>query len=178
MAVQTTAHTSNEHSFDRGSWLALGFVRIFTALCAALSTFLLAQPSDGCQLDASADPPAPFVACFGDWPTPLRPGDMVLSLNGWSAIDVYSFGLARTPPSPDWTASSTAIYVVLRDGAAVTLVVPTRRLGATGVLRVFSAALIRQLGLGDPILPVFLGSLVVFLLAPRADAAQNASSPS
>jgi len=170
MAVQTTTHTRSQRRFDRGSWLTLGFVLSFTALCAALSAFILALPGDGCQFDPSAEPPLPFQICYGDWPTPLRPGDKLLSVNGWSATDVDSLGFARTPPPPDWMARSEATYVVLRDGAAVTLVVPIRRLGAAGVLRAFGAGLIWQLG--NPILPVFLGSLVVFLLAPRAGAAR------
>jgi hypothetical protein len=170
MTVQTTTRTHSQRRFDRGSWLTLGFVLSFTALCATLSAFILALPGDGCQLDATTDSPQPFQGCFGDWPTPLRPGDIVLSVNGWSATDVDSFGLVRRPPPPDWTTRSEAIYVVQRDGAAATRVVPLGRLGAASVLRVFGAALIRQLGSFLP--PVFLGALVVFLLAPRAGAAR------
>ena len=156
--------------FDRGSWLTLGFVLSFTALCVAVSAFFLSLPGDGCQLDAYVEPPAPFRACFGDWPTPLRAGDRLLSANGLSTSDVDSLGQARAPLPPDWFSSGNATYVVLRDGEAVTLAVPIRRLGAAGVLRVFGAALIPQLD--NPILPVFLGSLVIFLLARRVGAAR------
>jgi hypothetical protein len=166
----TTDSVRTARRFDRGSWLTLGFVLSLTALCAALSAFILALPGDGCQLDVTAEPPQSIQACFGDWPTPLRAGDRLLSANGLSTSDVDSLGQARAPLPPDWFSSGNATYAVLRDGEAVTLAVPIRRLGAAGVLRVFGAALIPQLD--NPILPVFLGSLVIFLLAPRIGAAR------
>ena len=164
------ARAADTRRFDRGSWLTLGFVLSFTAVCAALSIFLLSVPGDGCQLDPVAEPPVPVLACFGGWPTPLRRGDQLLSVNGLSAIDVDSLGQARTPLPPDWTATGEARYVVQRAGETLTLIVPIRRLGAAGVLRVFGAALFWRFN--GPILPIFLGSLVVFLLAPRASAAR------
>jgi hypothetical protein len=166
----TTDSVRAARRFDRGSWLTLGFVLSLTALCAALSAFILALPGDGCQLDATVEPPQPFVACFGDWPTPLRAGDALLSVNGLPTSDVDALGQARAALLPDWSASGDARYVVLRNGEAVTLVVPIRRLGTSGVLRVFGAALIPRLG--DPIMPIFLGSLVIFLLAPQVGAAR------
>ncbi len=162
--------TDNQRRFNRGSWIVVGLVVGFTALCAALSAFLLIQPGDGCQLDANADASPPIVACFGDWPTPLQPGDRVLAVNGWSTTDVDSLGRARRAAPLNLFAGDQASYTVLRDGASITRVVPIRSLGVAGVLRVFSVALTPKFG--DWLLPVFLGALVVFLLAPRSGAAR------
>jgi hypothetical protein len=95
VAIRTTTNTGNQRRFDRGSWLTLGFVLSFTTLCVAVGALLLSLPGDGCQLDPTAEPPQPFQACFGDWPTPLRPGDKLLPVNGRSASDVDSLGFAR-----------------------------------------------------------------------------------
>jgi hypothetical protein len=170
MTPDPRVRASAARRFDRGSWFALGAVLSFMTLCAALSAYLLSLPGDGCLLDPTAESPVPVLDCVGDWPTPLQPGDLLLSVNGLSAVDVDSLGLARAPLPPNWHASGEAHYVVQRDAEVVRLAVPLGRLDTADVFRVLGTAHLWQFV--GPILPVFLGSFVVFLLAPRVSAAR------
>ncbi|MBC8162991.1 MAG: hypothetical protein H7Z42_17425 [Roseiflexaceae bacterium] len=159
-----------ERIWSRASWIVLVFLLGFTLLCVTLGTWLLTQPGDGCQLAANTTTPQRVAACWGTWPTPLRLDDQIVAVNGVPiGGGTDNLEMRATPPPPGWSDGAIANYTVQRDGELLTLDVPLDRLGTPEILRVFGAALVGQLR--DFILPIFLGSLVIFLLAPRSDAA-------
>lgn len=162
----------NQHPWDRGASLTLAFVLGFTLLCVALGAALLSLPGDGCQLaGGDLEPPRPIQACFGTWPTPLRPGDRIVAVEGVPiGGDSDDFTVGASPAPPSWDDGSTVSYTVLRAGKLLHLRVPLGRLGALGILHAFWAALVSQIY--DFSMPHFLGSLVIFLLAPQAGAAR------
>ena len=162
---------ASERRFTRARWLTLAFLLGFTLLCVGLGAWLLAQLGDGCQVIENAASPRPIQACWGRWSTPLRSGDQIVAVNGVLLEGGNNdFAVRATPPPPGWSDGAIVSYTVLRDGARLSLPVPLGRLGPFDILRAFGAALVNQLN--DFILPIFVGSLVIFLLAPHTAAAR------
>jgi hypothetical protein len=155
-----------------GAWLTLAFVGAFTPLCVAVGVYLLAQPGDGCQFKGGAlTPPRPIQACFGTWPTPLRPGDQVVSVEGIPVGNLVGVIAGTTPSMPGgWTGGRTVSYTVLRDGVSLKLQVPLGRLDFPGIAGALGASFARQIG--DSYLIILIGSLLIFLLAPNSEAAR------
>ena len=154
-----------EHRFDHGSWLALGFVLLMIVASATAAVMGLARVGDGCLLNSGF---STVAACVGDWPTSLRPGDEVIAIGG---VTVPGSAELRQPQAPPgWADGATVHYVVRRGGQTVDLRVPLRRLGTGDILRAFGYGLRQQASDSNTL--VFLGILVIFALAPRAQAAQ------
>ena len=154
--------------FDHGSWLTLSFVLTMIVASATISVLCLARVGDGCVFDAGQIGAQVFGACVGDWPTSLRPQDELLGISGYPSLP--STELGPQPAPPDWIDGGTARYTVRRAGHTLDLVVPLHRLDGAGILRAFGYGVRRQVPDWNTL--VFLGILVVFMLAPRARAAQ------
>ncbi len=73
---------NNENRFDRDSWLVFCVVLVFVVLTLASTLVILSLPTDGWQFPYLSSPPPPLANFAGDWPTPLRAGDLVLTVNG------------------------------------------------------------------------------------------------
>ena len=160
--------TYQERRFDRGSWLTLGFVLLLIVASATVSLLCFLQVGDGCLFDAGQVDAQVVGACVGDWATPLRPGDAWLGIAGIPSPPDTVLNPQHMPPG--WIDGGSVHYTVRRGGHTLELRVPLHRLGAAGILRAFGYGVQRQAL--DWNTPVCLGMLLVFLLAPRARAAQ------
>jgi len=103
---------------------------------------------------------AVFAACVGGWPTPLRPGDQVIAIDGVTPMDA----IARQPQAPPgWLEGGTARYTIKRGDATLDLDVPLRQMGWDGILRAFGY------GLAPDAWSTFalFGAIGIFALAPR-----------
>ena len=67
-----------QRRWDRGSWLALAFVVLVFGATLTLTATQLSVPTDGCLLNTNNIQTQEIVVCLGDWPSPLRPGDVIL----------------------------------------------------------------------------------------------------
>jgi hypothetical protein len=160
--------------FNRGSWLTLAAVLGFTIFCVIASILNLRQPSDGCVVSDYEIAARTIDACYGDWETSLRHGDVLLAVAGIPLTsDPFASWASRTRPA-GWEAGRTAEYRVQRGGETLTLAVPLGQLSWRGVARVFvytawfGSSL--EANIGEYLL--YLSAAVIFALAPRSIAAQ------
>ena len=158
----------HERRFDRRSWLALGVVLLLVVVSAATAVLRLARVGDGCLLTPDTLDGVVVVACVGPRPTSLRPGDELLAIPGVKSPERAE--LRHQPAPPGWVEGGAARYTVRRAGQSLELLVPLQQPGPADVLRAFGHGLRRQLPDWNTL--VFLGALVIFALAPRAQAAQ------
>ena len=161
-----TRHT--DRRYDRGSWLALGFVLLMIVASMTMTVLRLARVGDGCILNAGDISTASFGACVGDWPTPLRPGDELIAVSGVGLPG--SDDLREQRPPPGWKDGGTGRYTVRRGSQTLDLTVPLHRTDRDDLLQAFRYGGRRQALEWNTF--VFIGVLVVFVLAPRARAAQ------
>src|SRR5262245_59363326 len=156
----------NARRFDRSSWLALGFVLVIAVASVAATVAALARVSDGCLLDP--DENTVFGACVGGWPTPLRPGDELIAIDGLGLWDSVSVQQPQAPPG--WMDGGTARYTIKRVDAILDLDVPLHQMGWDGMLRAFGYNLARQAPYWNTY--ALIGTIMIFALRPRARAAQ------
>lgn len=168
MAVQMTADTRDERRFDRGSWLALASVLAFALVCTITAAVVLRLPNDGCILRDFQVDGRVVDACYGDWPTTLRPGDELLAIGGVRLVDEYDQFVVPVTPPPGWRAGAAIDYTVRRSGVQIELAVPIGQLSWAGVARVFGYTL--NTAIGEWLL--YLSTALIFALAPRRTAAQ------
>jgi len=129
MAGSATADSSSKRRFNRGDWLIIGGILAFTLFQLLAFLFKVAQPTDGCFGQT-------IRTCIGEWETPLRPGDEILTVAGRS---VEPDLIEKVPPAPpEWVSGADIPYVVRRDGVELTLQVPLRTMGLTEVARFFA----------------------------------------
>src|SRR5512146_2673594 len=107
------ARSGNAESyFDRGAWLTLAFVAVFSLIVLATTFYVLRRPVDGWQIPYSVPDPPPLGYFAGDWPTPLQAGDRVIAVDGMRvAIDA---GLVPLQPLTGWREGGTVRYTVQR----------------------------------------------------------------
>jgi hypothetical protein len=154
--------------WDRGAWGTLGVVLGLMLLSATVAILVLRQPSEGCVVEDSAGFSQVLHACFGERPTPLRPGDELVAAGGISLVtDEEAFWIRSQAPE-GWGAGATIDYTVRRDGETLTLPVPVDPLTWAGVAQVF--AFTATSDAGEYVL--YIGFLVIFLLAPQSVAAR------
>jgi len=124
----------DERHFDRGSWLTLGLLLIFT-ICQLLAfAFVVAQPTDGCLIQQGFSDERIIQACVGGWATPLRVGDAVVRVSGRD-LSLDRTSEPSSPAPPNWLVGAEVPYVVRRTGAELTLMVPLQQLGWGGSVR-------------------------------------------
>jgi hypothetical protein len=168
MGASVTAPLA-QRRFDRASWLTVAFVSGFAAVCALVTALTLSRPGDGCLADAGTEDLI-LYACVGDWESPLRPGDRILSVAGkhmgeWTVIrgpEDRLEGLGNR--------ATTLLYSVERAGEAMDVTVPLHRLDGLGLLRAFGAGL--RFYADEWLIYIFGGAAIIFALAPRSRAAQ------
>ena len=164
----TTDALHTARRFDRGSWLIVAFVLAFALICITTAALVLRLPSDGCVIRDFSGNGRIVDACFGDWPTTLRPGDELIAIGGATLVDeADELDVPITPP-PGWKAGGSIDYTVRRGGAQIELAVPIGQLSWAGVVRVFGYTL------GDAIEEwlLYLSAALIFAFAPRSTAAR------
>lgn len=72
--------------WDRGARGTLAVVLGLMLLSATISILVLRQPSEGCVVDGAAGFSQFIHTCFGERPTPLRPGDELIAAGGISLV--------------------------------------------------------------------------------------------
>jgi hypothetical protein len=136
--IATTAAPADERRFDRGAWLTLGAVALFTICALLVFAFSAVQPTDGCLIQQGTSDTQTLLGCVGDWPTPLRSGDEIIAVTGRSMrLDVEA--IFPPPPPAGWVAGASVPYTLRREGAVITLAVPLQRLSWGGVGRLLVA---------------------------------------
>jgi hypothetical protein len=158
----------DERRWDRGAQLTLAFVAGFALFCAALSAVALRLPSEGCVVADTAGFSQIVHACFGDRPTPLRPGDELVAAGGVPLLIEEENFWARAARPVGWGAGATIPFSVRRGGETLSLPVPIDPLSWAGVRQVF--AYTASADAGDYVL--YAGFLAIFLLAPQSVAAR------
>ena len=119
MGAQSGRLAAAETRFDRGAALVLAAALAFAALMVAMTLSVLSLPADGWQIPGSVDT-TQLVYFYGDWPTPLRAGDAILTVNGYS-LDSQAGGWLRPLSPSGWQAGATIIYTVRRDNEVLTV---------------------------------------------------------
>jgi hypothetical protein len=168
MPMRVTPEMHTPRRFDRGSWIAIGIVLVMMVASVAATVANLVQVGDGCVYDYGNAPTTVFGACVGGWATPLRAGDELLAVAGVTWADRSELVPPAAPPG--WVDDGTLRYTVRRAGRTLDLDVPLHRMGWDGLLRAFGYGLARQAPDWNTV--VFLGTMVIFALAPRVRAAQ------
>jgi hypothetical protein len=171
----TTANSAMApRRFDRASWLTLAAVLSFIMLCLLSSALILRQPSDGCVVSDYSIEARTIDVCYGDWFTPLRRGDVLLSIAGISrTTDPFEAWTSLAPPV-GWEAGGTAAYQVQRGNQTLTLAVPLGQLNWSGVARVigYTAWTGSNVEVNISEYLLYLSGIVIFALAPRSAAAR------
>ena len=179
--MNATIATNDTRRFERGSWLTLAFVVGFAVCCAVVSALIMRLPSDGCVMsDYSTGATTPQIvdACYGDWPTPLRHGDMLLAFGPVPISNDIDAALANwggSAPPPGWGVGATIPYTVQRDGKTLVLPVSINQLGWGEIGRVFLYTLgVGKNGIASGLQEylLYLSAAVIFALAPRNNAAR------
>jgi len=159
--------TGDTRRFDRSSWIALGVVVIFFVWSLAGAAAQFAIPNDGCLVDMTNFEAPVVQVCIGNWPTPLRAGDMLRQFAGMpAALDAVHIPMDRPPLG--WADGGVVRYTALRAGQPLDLDVSLHRMGVGAILR----------GLGYELwthindLLLLLCAAVIFALRPRSRAAQ------
>lgn len=123
---------------NRGSWLVLAIALVYIGCAIVYVLLAFQQPTDGWLYDTNSDRPKALTPQV-DGPTPLRPGDEVLAINGTPLDSVNGLGMLPAPPG--WRIGGSAHYAVRRDGQPIEFEVPLRARPASALLRfMFSAA--------------------------------------
>ena len=161
-----SAPPTAETQFDRGAWLTLLGVLGFVAFTLSMTVVVLRRPADGWLVPYDADPLyADFF--FGDWPTPLRAGDVFGQVAGKPIDLMYSLQDAASVPV-GWWAGETVEYVIERGGVTghvlVTLHTPTWPQVLRALAHTATADLVEW---SWPLI-----ALVVFWRRPRSHAAR------
>lgn len=124
-------HIKDEHRWHPGSWLALAFALFIFTWQVGYSIYTLNMPTDGWLIqlqNRAVSPEISFSAYFLDTPTPIKPGDQLLTVNGLTNEQIQ----ARqhrffTMTAPNWPDGTVQKYQVLRDGKQLSLEVPLSR---------------------------------------------------
>jgi hypothetical protein len=146
----------------------LAFVIGFVVVVLATTVYVLAMPGDGWQMPYDTGPqPWPLENFMGDWPTPLRHGDLVMAVDG-IVVARESDSIGPLAPPPAWTDGSTTVYSVVRGGQSEDVSVTLRVLDLAGIWRGFWHAM--QYAPAE--WSWSLVAIAVFLLRPRDPAAR------
>jgi hypothetical protein len=172
---QNTSPADNEKRWSAGAWAAAVFALLIFGYNAVGALTSAGLPTDGWAISGditTAEPHIIFTSQFSRGPTLLRPGDELLAINGYSVEalleaqhDIFHM------KSPNWADGTVLHYEVLREGAPVSLEVPSRRIpywSYYGLLGEIDPANLTQLA-GS--LLFFSVGLAVFLLRPSNRAA-------
>jgi len=162
----SAAPAAAETRFDRASGLTLLGVLALATLIVASTLAVLARPADGWLIPYDS-PAATLSYFYGDWPTPLQAGDVVLAVEGAPLVTLYSLQQA-VPPPPNWRAGAQVVYTVQR--GAQTLAVPVDLHAPTGAVIARALAHTAQDVPAEWSWP--LVALVVFWQRPRSLAAR------
>jgi hypothetical protein len=154
--------------WDRGAWATLGVVLGLMLFNVIVTILVLRQPSEGCLVTHPGGLSNIVRACYGERPTPLRPGDELLAAGGVSLIAEGDEFWTRAELPDGWGAGATIDYTVRRAGETLTLPVPIDPLPWDGVLQHFVYA--ASADAGEYIM--YIGFLLIFLLAPQSIAAR------
>lgn len=168
MSVFAGAAGAGGRRWDGGSWGTLAFMVGFALFTATVSALVLRLPSDGCVVAEPSGLSQIVAACYGERPTPLRPGDELLAAGGVSMIVEEDEFWTREVLPAGWGAGATIDYTVRREGETLTLPVPIDPLGWAAVAQVFAYTVTAEAG--DYVL--YIGFLLIFLLAPQSVAAR------
>lgn len=166
MALSDTSGAGRR--WNRGSWLTLSFVLGLMLLNIGVTILVLRQPSEGCIVDHPGGLSQIVRACYGERPTPLRPGDGLIAAGGAALVvgeDEFSAQAARPA---GWVAGATIDYTVRRGRETLALPVPIDPLPWAGVVQLFAYSATADAG--DYVL--YVGFLLIFLLAPQSVAAR------
>jgi hypothetical protein len=161
--------TGNTHRFDRGSWLVLAIAGGY--ITGAIIYVLLAfqQPTDGWLYAEGLGTSTMVVHNQSGAPSPLRPGDLLLTIDG-APVSQMAF---RSLPAPfGWRVGSTAHYTVQRDGAAIDLEVPLVTRPVTALLDYIWGGIDGSAWQFVKTILWYLIGLAVFLIRPRETAAR------
>jgi hypothetical protein len=168
VSTRARAFTADERRWTRGAWLTLAFVVGFALFSASVSVLVLRQPSEGCVVDDVSGFSQTLLACYGERPTPLRPGDELVAAGGVSLAITEGDPWIRVLPPDGWSAGATIDYTVRRDGELVTLPVPIEPLSPAAVAQVFAYTATAA----PEEYVLYVGFLLIFLLAPQSVAAR------
>jgi hypothetical protein len=168
MSVPAREVSVDGRRWDRGSRLTLAFMVGFALFTATVSVLALRLPSDGCVVAEPSGMSQIVAACYGERPTPLRPGDELLAAGGISLTVEEDEFWAQTSLPEGWGAGATIDYTVRRAGEILTLPAPIDPLIPAGVARVF--AYTATSGASEYVL--YIGFLLIFLRAPQSVAAR------
>jgi serine phosphatase RsbU (regulator of sigma subunit) len=163
---------TDESRFDRASWMVLGLAILFAAVGVVHMVYVLSLPSDGWSMTtpANAGPtPLQFDRDLAGTPSPLKPGDALVAIEGQTTDDILRGWLTGRPKSPaGWGVGQSVAYTVDRDGRRLTLSVPLGRRSASIALRQ-----LRDAPVEFALLVVFAAiGVFVFLKVPRNPAAR------
>jgi two-component system, NarL family, sensor kinase len=114
----------------KASWAALGVALAILALGGAFVALCLAGPSDGAHIEFDQPawrPDGVVVTPLGQQTDGLRPGDLVVAVEGRS-LEAWAEGLFDAGASrPHWQVGQTIRYTVVRGGRAQELAVTLGR---------------------------------------------------
>src|SRR5436305_895238 len=158
--------TSPETRFDRGAALVLAGALAFTAAVVLVTLAILNAPSDGWQIPGD-NQVSELAYFYGDWPSPLRQGDVILAVNGLNVNSANGAWLTHYD-LPDWRAGATVTYRIQRAGQVLELPVALRQPGVASVARALANA--AQASPGE--WSWLLVAVVVFWLRPGSHAAR------
>lgn len=154
--------------WDRGAWATLGVVLGLMLFNVAVTILVLRQPGEGCLVNHPGGLSQIIRVCYSERPTPLRPGDELLAAGGVSLIGDEGEFWVRDQLPEGWGVGVTIPYTVRRGGETLTLPVPIDPLSWAGIAQQFVFTATTE---ADSYV-LYLGFLVVFLLAPQSVAAR------
>jgi len=155
-----------ESRFDRGAAAVLAFVLVFVAGAVFVTLGILALPSDGWQIPGN-NQITQLASFYGNWPTPLRAGDIILAVNGLNVNSSDGAWLDRYD-LPAWQAGGTVTYTVRRAGQVIAVPVTLQQADQASLFHALGNSLTDVPGeLSWPLI-----ALVVFALRPGSRAAR------
>jgi GAF domain-containing protein len=169
--VAESPDTHDKRRFDRSSWLVLVGALGYIVACVVYVLLAFQQPTDGWVYNNDLGAPTVAQSNQSGQPSPLRAGDVVLTIDG-VPVAQGQVSLQPQPPPPGWRVGGAAHYTVQRDGRQLDLIVPLVARPAAALPRyIWSGAS----GTSWPLLSNalwFAIGFVVFLLRPRDTAAR------
>jgi hypothetical protein len=172
MSARAILRRHDASRLDITGWALLSLVLLIVVLSVAQSLYRMALPTEGWSFVrdlTGAGQRLVFDRNVAGAPSPLRPGDLLVAIDGQPAESIVSRAITLQPRRPaDWVAGETVPYTVLRAGRSLTFEVPLVSCPVSTSLGDIASRFLSHPG----VLPALLIGLFVFLRRPYSRPAQ------